>query len=274
MKIEHKVCDYCKSFIKRPNEQVEEEGKFYHKDCLQKFHAFDCTICKEKMLSNEIVKDYWGNQYHQRHAEGKENCQYCGRLMCKELTNGFMRYPQDHIICNLCSRSSITSNDEVLPIFKRLLLIFQDSGVSFSKTASAIRFAHYKDIQKLAKKSGSLNMMGALQEKRIMKAGKMEKKFEIYILFGLPKIWFFAILAYQMGRLWVSLNAKSKLNAKQLEGTCYLFTYTALQKSSNPMAKYITHQLMTSEDDVVGEGFRQAKQRADGFGLEKYLKSL
>ena len=80
-------CDFCHKPIGNNKHYVKLKKDIYHKNCYKEHIALKCALCKLP-IQGKFLKDYWGNSYHIGHLNKVPKCNYCGRFINKELTDG------------------------------------------------------------------------------------------------------------------------------------------------------------------------------------------
>ena len=105
------------------------------------------------------------------------------------------------------------------------------------------------------------------------KADQSFNKYEISILFGLPKIEFEAVLAHELLHIWLHQN-NIILSSQLKEGFCNLGSYL-IYNNDNTHFSTIHLQAMSNYKNIVyGQGYREMRVQLEKLGWKKLISDL
>lgn len=223
-----------------------------------------CSYCS-KPLSGRYFRDYWGNSYHAGHLKTVPSCDYCGRLISKNLTQGGKAYADGRKICGLCSATAV--NDTAKG--KEILQIIHDQLETAGIVISPFKPEFYLiDRLKLKNMSGNSEKQGFARFERLSVGGKIESyKLRIYILKGLPESSFITAAAHELMHIWFYSQSITDLKPALEEGSCNYASYILLKKINSPEALYRIREMFADKNPVYGKGFRRIHKMVDSRGI-------
>lgn len=229
-----------------------------------------CSHCN-KPISGKYFKDYWGNSYHASHlAEGLQ-CNYCGKLLSKHLTNGGIRYEDGRVICGLCSKNRVDDLTRGKEILFRVHQDLEKEGVKIAPFKPEFYLIDRLRLRQLSKGE----KQGFAIFKRIEKNGTIvEFTMQIFILKGLPASSFESTAAHELMHIWFYSQGIRDANPKLVEGSCNFASYLILKKRPYPEAAYRIEELMKDPSPIYGKGFKRVHKMVQTKGKAYWLNYI
>jgi len=263
-------CDYCKKLIHDAFNILD--NKKYHPDCYTDHIVPRCEICESPLLGR-YISDYWGNAYHQSHNSELPECQSCGRLICKNLTNGGFKLSDGRHVCSICNETAVVGDfllESSMDYVKRLLT---SNGIDDLPNDIPISLVDSQTLKRLSK-TYSDAMHGFTDQSMQTRNGQViSKESHIYILSHLPLIMFRAVLAHELLHVYLfekDLDLKSEIR----EGFCNLGSEMVYKNSSSEFAKFRQRNMLDNQDPDYGYGYRKMSKQLDQKGWRYLLETL
>lgn len=261
-------CNLCSQAIGFGRYIVADQKRF-HEKCYESV-APRCAVCM-KVIRGQFRIDFWSNQYCSSCCQTVPACSTCGKLVSKSVTGGGVRYGDGRTICSICHATAVTTDAQVKALLSDTTSILQSFGLTLSPDNLTIFLL---EANKTDRNSGvvlSETKPGIMRCQESFVNGTLhQRRFNIFILSGLPKIHFMGTLGHELfhvvSRLW-----GCRLSPVWEEGAANLVQYLVLQRfHDQPESKYIINGLLTSRDQIYGEGFRMAKTRSEAMGPNRF----
>lgn len=222
---------------------------------------YRCIVCG-KPIVGKYYKDEWGNMVCYSHYNGVCNC--CGRLLM----------PYEKRYCHNCATTCVYAEDKnlwktVRKIIAYIEYQFNNIGVYVDMTSVDIQLVSRKTM----KHSGTKRTV-PLGTARNWESNR-RKYHQICLLDGMPKLELAAVLAHELGHVWIfQQGLYDHLSKVENEGICELLSYTMLETVKSKESIEMRRQMNLSKDPVYGEGFRMMKRRLEDNGWSKFIQSL
>ena len=102
-----------------------------------------------------------------------------------------------------------------------------------------------------------------------------DKKYNhtIYILSGLPKIEFEAVLAHELLHIWLSEN-EQQLMSEKIEGFCNLGSSIIYENDGTHFSKIHLQSMKNDSHPIYGDGYRYMKSQLEMLGWKKLIEQL
>lgn len=265
-------CGYCGQPV--GFEWVTFEGKPYHRNCFEEHVALKCSLCGE-IIEGPYIQDQWGNSYHEAHRD-EPRCLYCGRLLTAA-TDGGEIYSDGRTVCGLCLVDAVKSDTEAKQIMNNVKGTLADAGITIDRKELPLKLV---DRERLADIIGGQRDKFQLEgctyfEKRSVLYGLVSRqKFNIYILYGLPRVKYIAAIAHELMHVWLGLNAPLEQNQAMVEGSCNYAASLVLKQLGTDEGNRLLQTMLESQDRDYGEGYRQVMSQVDKRGLDGWLDYL
>ena len=269
-------CGYCGQIIK--DKYYEYRGKHYHEKCFLDHVVDKCAVCGKPLINTNYVVDIFGNKFHEKHKNEFPKCDNCGRLICKRITNGGVRYSDGRNVCNLCARGSVKGNEEVRKIFRMTVNELKSLGFSVNLKNVTVYAADRNILKKAAGReyNDALNgyTKGIIERSEYGTTVSETKRFTIYALDGIPYDYLESILAHELMHVWLLQNTSIKHSKQLEEGSCNYLSYLLIRRKGSANSKYIIKNLENDPSPVYGEGFRKVKKKFQYKSLPDLLNYL
>ncbi len=265
-------CAYCGKDL--GSNWITYDDKNYHQECYDQHVALHCSVCGE-IISEKYLEDEWGNKYHERHRT-EPRCFSCGRILCGA-TKGGETYPDGRVICGLCLPSTI----KTLDVAQRIMLEVKDTlaacGIVIKRDKLPLKFADSKKMAELQESEQlDANVRGFTYfEKSTMLYGLIsERKFQIYVLYGMPESDYRGIIAHELMHVWLGLNAPMRQDKQMVEGSCGYAASLVLSKFNYEAARRFTKMTFAMRDLDYSDGLKRVMVEVDKTGLAGWLDYL
>ncbi|MCJ7624538.1 MAG: protein DA1 [Anaerolineaceae bacterium] len=269
---EHFVCAKCgKPIGKR---FFERSGKAYCKDDYLDLFGEKCALCHKSITGQSLV-DSWGNKYCKRHS-GDPQCFSCGRMIGQNLTDGGVRYKDGRIVCGICRKTAIDSDDTARKVFIQVQqTLTQILDMDMRIDADRLHLMDQVELDRASpKKISGIHPPGlTLSELTTINRAESKRSIKgIFALTGLPEEHLSAVLAHELGHAWLFMSRFPKLPIKVEEGICMLLEAFWLQNLDTPEAAYRLNMLEKNDDPVYGRGYHQAKRALSKRSFSRLLE--
>ncbi len=255
---------------------VEYEEMPWHPACAEKQTAPLCSVCLNPLTANYFV-DFWGNSFCNNHS-GHPECSSCGRLVCDNLTDGGMQYPDGVVICNLCSLNGISSQERADKIAEEMRSALASVGLKLNSTQTPVRLCGRDELNGASHHNFHDNhpILGVTRTTTTHQKGRLlARNFDcILIQINLPEEHFRTVMIHELTHAWFFYNYFENLPLKVEEGMCVLMEYIWLKNLDTKDAEYRGKQIELSPDPIYGEGFREARDSLNYMPLKSLLEFI
>lgn len=296
-------CNHCKQML--DDKWTEFNGRNYHRNCYIKFIQPKCNICSNPLLEkyvsdlngnyhtqchkenilpkcsictfpleNTYLVDPWGNKYHEHHTQNGVLCNSCSRVISEKITHGGFQFDDGRFLCSLCEASIIKSDLDIEASKHRVIQQLSSVGL---KNISENYLILLVDISTLNKKSGLLqnkDLKGFTYiEIHSDEYSIVSRNYEIYILFGLPKIEFDAVLAHELVHVWLAEKNYTFSDIFK-EGFCNLASALIYDNDDTKFSRIHLNHMLNNDDSVYGEGYRKCRKLLAQYGWDNLIYNV
>jgi hypothetical protein len=200
-----------------------------------------CDLCRAPILSISWQYGRGEGRFCDKCHKERSHCEVCGVPVGERhftLSDG-------RIICIKCHSTSVTDIDEANSILRGVAHFLREHLSMYVNHSSSLQLVSRDELQRA--KGGyikSKHLMGLFK--------KVGNKFNIYILYGLPKSLTSAVLAHEYSHAWQAENCPANQGVKLREGFAEWVSYKVL--SHFGYKKEV--EQMERRVDVYGEGFK------------------
>ena len=248
-------------------------GKSYHDSCYYNHIAPRCALCGE-IIKGAYLEDFWGNKYHPDHEGRSPACEYCGRFISDSLTGGSVQYEDGRLICGLCAQTAVNDSAEAENLFRSAREGLQNLGIIIDQPDIKLHLVGRDELKAIAGEKYS-DPSGFVKYRQTGIGNDiLERKFDIYFLYGMPKMHFISVAAHELMHVWQYLNAPENNDPALCEGSCNYASYLILREYPGLESDYLIHTMTTETDPYYGEGYRRVKKLVDDNGLDFWLEYL
>ena len=248
-----------------------DDNGSYHKNCYRNHILPKCSICTLP-LENTILKDPWGNKYHEYHSNEGVLCNSCSRVISEKITQGGFLFEDGRYICSLCEASIIKSKDDIVLSKIRVIKQLQNVGITSIPKDIPINIVDKKYLNNMSGSLGHNDLKGFTQiESNILNNNIINRVYHIYILFGLTKIEFDAVLAHELIHVWLEENEQTYSDAFT-EGFCNLASALIYINDNTKFSRIHLNSMMNNNDSLYGDGYRKCKNLLNLYGWDLLIK--
>lgn len=239
----------------------DKEKKFNQKKSPEK-----CAICG-KVLEGLVITDIWGNRVHHRH--NPIFCSICSRILSKKTSAGAYKYSDGRPICGYCKDSAVISSWTTNRLKRQVISELKKIGLKDIPNDFKLSLV---DCYQLAKYSQLPNAKGAVLTQVKYEAHKQRKmEHHIFILYGLPKVEFKAVVAHELLHIWLNIH-DFKWSPMYTEGFCNLGSYWFYSKDKSDLAAHLLEHLIKNKHPHYGDGFRLMLRKLQESGWRRLIK--
>lgn len=298
------ICSYCNNFLSET--WVNHENKKYHEQCYIKNYAPKCNICglvitskytyddegkyhsecfkKSKLpscnvcslpLDGKYLRDNWNNLSHVSHNGYKTNiCHSCSRIISIKTSNGGVKYDDNRYVCGICRITEVTTDEQINTSKLRVINNLNDVGFDYIPNYISVCLSDKNTLNKRLGVSLEQNSHG--YTKTIIK--RENKKIvsiehSIFILYGLPRLKFEAVLAHELLHVW--LNERDiKMLSKDIEGFCNLGAALIYQKDGTANGNSFLKNMSEDSDPIYGDGYRKMSSKLNNLGWKGLINEV
>ena len=264
-------CAYCGELIR--GEYVEYEGKAYHKNCYNNHVALKCSLCGG-IIEGRYIHDYWGNVYHQHHQGNNSQCMYCGRFISDKVSQGGNVYPDGRRVCGICQRNAVNDINTARKLLENVVIRLGQFGIHINHNKIKFSLVGKDRLNELTHDSLGNHAGLTNYEGKSVSGRLVSKKYDIYILYGMPRSAFLATAAHELRHVWQYENASMEIDPALCEGSCNYASFLILQDERDDLADYILDNMEHDPDIFYGDGYRRVKKFAGRLGVEYWLRHL
>ena len=266
-----KRCDYCgKPII---DEAVNFETNTYHASCYNESVGQRCVVGGE-VVTNQFFIDDRGNAVCQNHKEEALRCNACQQFLTPVYNGGWEQLTDGRHICTQCAGTAVYEIRDANELIEEVKAELEAAGIDVDEKYKLA----FVSLQELNSKFDDylVDHLGVtLYQKSEMLGGLFSsKKFEIRVLYGLPRSLLRSVLAHELMHVWLFANAPQPQNQQMCEGTCQYAAYLVLQNDQTDDGRYFLDYLMKQEDEIYGEGFNKVLGYVNSVGLNPWLDYL
>ena len=233
----------------------------------------NCSICLQPLESIFSV-DAWGNPFHNAHEKEGIFCHSCSRIISQGVTQGGYFYSDGRHICSLCTITAVHDDSVIQAAYRSVISQFEKVGIINISNDIPINLVDLNQLNQEAGELSHVKLKGFTRINPILKLiTQPVNSFQIFILFGLPRIEFEAVLAHELLHVWLHEN-KIILSLTSTEGFCNLGSYL-IYNNDNTHFSTIHLQAMDSSDDLTyGEEYRNMKAQLKKIGWKELISSI
>ena len=252
-------CAVCGQPIE--GQYVEYEGKIYHKNHYEEQIALLCSFCGLP-INGTYSKTFWGESYHDYHEGRVVKCDYCQRYISDEKTAGGIRYDDGRNICGICLTSVINDDNVARHLFEEVKKELRRYGIDIQWDEIGLYLVDRNYLSSLSDENRVIEKQTGFTYHRFetFRGTVRNKKFDIYILKGIPEMEFISTAAHELMHVWMYLNAPYDMDKAISEGSANYASYLVLKNRSLYRAKYLIDNLEKDRDYIYGDGYRRIKR--------------
>jgi hypothetical protein len=267
-------CGVCGEEILRDG--IIFEGTNYHSSCYEDRVALRCSVCGG-IIEGEYLLDHWGNKYHKHHDQEIPSCSFCGRLFSDPLAGGGSVLDAAHKICASCAGTAVSDQKVAQTYVDQAVALLTEIGIPIKAKSFKFELTTRDELVQLSGKNVP-DQFGLTHYKKTTYWGFLEDKtLMVYVVTGLPRMYFLSTAAHELMHAWLFLNARydaDEGDPQMIEGSCNAAAMLVLNRLNDEMADYVVLQMEADTDPVYGEGFRRARHLVENRGVEYWLEHI
>ncbi len=267
-------CQHCGQLITEQGFTIQG-GKSYHANCHKLAFGIKCAVC-EKFIEGAYIKDFWGNTYCAHHRDDPNYiCYACNRPINRTLAQGYVRYPDGRVMCDVCRATAVDDNQRAAQVLAEVQKRMRRYDLDTDTVTIPLQMISVTTMNQQGITVSAARLQGLTQTRTVTRNGSMQRQVKaVTVLRGLPQEQFAGVLAHELGHVWLFVQEIDKLPRDLEEGLCNLFAYLLHQEKTTPDARYCIHLLENNPDSVYGDGFRRAKGLYENKGLPWLLNAV
>jgi hypothetical protein len=264
-------CAYCGGVL--DDKYMIVDGKSYHENCYNNHVASRCALCGE-IIDGQYQVDYWGNKYCAAHENKASKCDYCGRYISDELTDGGIEYGDGRYICGLCKTSAVTDISKARSLLNEVKAQLMHKGIVIDYDKIGLYLVSKDDLRaEHGTKNG--NEMGFVEYEYTTRENlTVIKSLDINILYGMPEVYFSATAAHELMHVWQYLHGMTGNDPVFCEGSCNYASYLILKDYPDNFTEYLLYNMENNKDEIYGDGFRRVRNLVRDHGINYWLNHL
>ncbi|MBC8255852.1 MAG: protein DA1 [Candidatus Marinimicrobia bacterium] len=229
-----------------------------------------CSICLQSLKTDYSV-DAWGNAFHSNHEKEGLFCHSCSRIISQGVTRGGYVYPDGRHLCSLCQITAVHEDSSILRAYRSVTAQLKAIHINKIPMTIPINLVNLNQLNEKAGNLSHLKLKGFTHfETNSNSITNSNNPYHIFILSGLPRIEFEAVLAHEFLHVWIELNS-IQLNEKTAEGFCNMGSYLIYKNDGTRFSQIHLQAMENDPDEIYGSGFRNMKSILLEIGWEKLL---
>jgi len=252
-------CAVCGQPIE--GQYVEYEGQIYHKDHYEEYVALKCSFCGLP-INGPYSKTFWGESYHDYHEGRAVKCDYCLRYISDAGTAGGIKYKDGRNICGICLTSVIDDENVARHLLEEVKKELRQYGIDIRWDEIGLYLVDRNYLAGLSNENRVIEKQTGFTYHRFetFRGSVRNKKFDIYILKGMPEMEFISTAAHELMHVWLYLNAPYDIDKMMGEGSANYASFLVLKNRTLFRAKYLIDNLEKDTDYIYGDGYRRIKR--------------
>lgn len=266
-------CAFCGQPI--IGEYIKSEGKTYHKDHYDQHIALKCNYCG-LTINGDYTKTFWGESYHKYHDGNVVKCDYCSRYISDSGTGGGVRYNDGRNICGICLATVVNDYSLAQHLFRDVKKELRGYGIDINWDDIGFYLVDRNYISQLSNENRVIEQQTGFTYHRFetLNGQIRSRKFDVYILSGMPEINFISTAAHELMHVWLYLNASYDMDKSLSEGSANFASYLVLRNRRVDRARFLIENLENDRDPVYGDGYRRVKQFVGTRGMNGWIGYL
>jgi hypothetical protein len=265
-------CEVCGEPIM--GEYVTYEGKNYHRSCYERTAALRCSVCGQ-IIEGEYYLDPWGNPFHAYHADDIPMCRFCGRLISDNEAGGGVKFDDQYYICNHCAQDVVTEAADGEKLLTEVRSRLLEAGIDVGDVEVEFHLVSRDELSKVSGMADVDNYGLAIEKTTGYFLGLLkEKTYAIYILAGLPRMYFISTAGHELMHIWLYQHGVDGMDRQMVEGSCDMASVLVLGQYDHELIPLIIKQIEQNPNPLYGEGCRRIQRIVENRGVEYWLGHL
>jgi len=261
------ICAYCNKPITDHN-YTSYQGKSYHTGCYKESVAPRCDLCGEP-LGEAVITDFWGNRFHPRHVKEYPACVVCGRLIQRD----GVEIEPGRSMCPICAETSVETPEKARELLETVRERLARLGIVVTTLGLRIELVNHEKLNEGRKPGATAhNYAGILWHSG--KAVLTDATATIKVLNGLPEDLMQGVIAHELMHIYQHENGVEGAALDLREGSANWASSLIYSQFGNERGKYFLGGLEKSTDPLYGVGYRTVAKYADSHGVQGVLMML
>ncbi len=231
--------------------------------------ANNCAICLTP-LKKEFSIDVWGNPFHSYHEKEGVFCSSCSRIISEGVTGGGFHFADGRYLCSLCQSTLIETEEDIQLSYQLVRLQLEAVGFLHIPETLNITLVNGNELAKLSSKNGAHCLKGFTL---VTKPNSTKSPYGLFLLFGLPKIEFEAVLAHELLHVWL-LENHIQIDNTRVEGFCNVGSALILKNNDTKFAHIHLQAMDENSHPEYGVAYRNELAQLEKSGWAKYIEKL
>ena len=169
---------------------------------------------------------------------------------------------------------AVHDDSDIQAAYKSVISQFNRVGITNISNDIPINLVGLKQLNQEAGELSHVKLKGFTRIDPILKMiTQPVNSFQIFILFGLPRIEFEAVLAHELLHVWLHEN-NITLSLTSTEGFCNLGSYLIYNNDHTHFSSIHLKAMAASKDKIYGKGYREMKVQLEKLGWKKLISNL
>jgi len=261
------TCKQCGEAIE--GSQTRTESGVYHSHCYLQHVAPRCDLCQQPLEGKYLV-DLWGHKAHLQHAgQQTRQCHVCARILSENTSHGGVQYGDGRLVCGICRITEITEPQQIERAKTEVIAQLEAVGFAYLPKYIAVNLADQRTLNQRLGAAPHANSHGYTKTLEKRENGQLAyREHSIFILYGLPRLLFYGVLAHEMLHVWLNQRGLHQRSQAEVEGFCNLGTALIYQNEGSPLAQVLLQRLAEDPSPVYGVGYRSMQQKCQHMGWE------
>ena len=233
----------------------------------------NCTICLQSINGQHSV-DAWGNTFHTTHEHEGIFCHSCSRIISQGVTNGGYIYSDGRHLCSLCTITAVHNDSVIQVAYKSVIAQFNRVVITNISNDIPISLVDLKQLNQKAGELSHIKLKGFTRIDPVLdNTVQSVNSFQIFILFGLPRIELEAVLAHELLHSWLRKN-QIRLSLEEEEGFCNLGRYLIYNNDQTQFSIIHLRAMENDPDPIYGKEYRKMKTHLKQKGWNNLISYL
>lgn len=234
--------------------------------------AIECVVCKQT-ITGEYTLDPWGNAAHKQHKNKQtEFCTSCFRIIEESPIFKSKTLLDGRKLCFQCSLTKVENLITARKSFNEIKEIYRNFNIQNIPNSVKLQLVSLPEMKRVSKSNS--NFIRGLTTTQFTAMMNLKRfSHSIYILNGLPKLEFDAVLAHEMLHVFLTENNIS-LTHNRMEGFCNLGSYLIYARDKSKHGQVMLTHMEKNTDYAYGVTFREMKSLLLKFGWKELIQKI
>lgn len=237
-----------------------------------KTKSVKCVVCKQTIVG-EYTLDRWGNAAHKQHNNRPtEFCNSCFRIIEESSVFKSKTLVDGRKLCFQCSLTKVESLEVAQKSFKEIKDVYSKFNMLNIPDSVQLRLITLTEMKRVSKSNSNFTR-GLTTTTYTILGIRRKYNHSIYVLTGLPKLEFDAVLAHEMLHVFLTENNIS-LPHHKMEGFCNLGSYLIYARDKSKHGQVMLAHMESNPDFAYGVTFREMKSILLKSGWKELIRKM